>query len=157
MFRGLKLVHFAGLALVLGSIFTFIVISSLIEGANLENVAFGRKIISTGTRVLTIPGIWALAITGVLMGYKRYGLKQRYIQLKLLIAVVILVNGYFFVIPAVTLATGLAAQSLALGQLLEAYRSMYMQESIVGTINVIFIIAAAVIGVWRIGVKPTGA
>jgi hypothetical protein len=154
MFRGLKLVHFAGLAFVLGSISTFIVISVLIKGASLENIAFGRRIISTGTQVLTIPGIWVLAITGVLMGYKRYGLKQRYFQLKLLFAAIVLINGYLLVIPAVNLATELSARSLAQGQLLQTYRSMYVRESIVGTINIMLIFTAAVIAVWRTGVKP---
>lgn len=65
MLRGMKLVHFGGLVIFLGSILTFIVISALIEGASLENIAFGRKIIRTGTNVLTLPGMWALAITGV--------------------------------------------------------------------------------------------
>lgn len=78
MLRGLKLVHFGGLVIFLGSILTFIVISALIESASLEKIAFGRRIISTGTNVLTLSGMWVLAIAGVWMGYKRYGLKQRF-------------------------------------------------------------------------------
>ncbi|HVN49380.1 MAG TPA: hypothetical protein VMU30_11245 [Bacteroidota bacterium] len=76
MLRGLKIVHFCGLVLSLGSIFTFIVISALLEGASLENIVFGRKIISTGTNVLTVPGILVLAITGVLDGIQALWLEK---------------------------------------------------------------------------------
>jgi hypothetical protein len=105
----------------LGSILTFIVISALIEGASLENIAFGRKIISTGTNVLTLPGMWVLAITGVWMGYKRYGLKQRYFQIKLLLITLVVINAYFFIVPAATSATEIAVRSLAQGQLLPPF------------------------------------
>ena len=154
MLRGLKLAHLGGLAMVLGSISTFIVISALIEGASLENIAFGRKIISTGTSVLTLPGMCVLAITGLWMGYKRYGLKQRFFQLKLLLVTLAVANGYFFVLPLVTLATKMAARSLAQGQLLPEYKTMYIHESTFGTVNILIIVAAAVMGVWKIGVKP---
>lgn len=155
MSRVLKLIHLGGFVVSLGSIFTFIVISAVMEGASLGDIAFGRTIISTGTSVLALPGMWVLAVSGVWMGYKRYGLKQRFFQLKLLLVILVMINGYFFVIPLVTLATELAVQSLAQGQLLPAYKSLYMQESTVGTLNIVLIIAAAVVGVWRAGAKPT--
>ena len=43
--RALRLVHFGGLALFLGSIFTFIAVSSLTKQASLANLAFSRTII----------------------------------------------------------------------------------------------------------------
>jgi len=155
MVRILKLAHFSGLVMSLGSILTFIVISSLIEGTSLENIAFGRKIISAGTNVLTLPGMCALVITGVWMGYKRYGLKQRFFQLKLLIIMLIFINGYFFVRPLVNSATEIAARSFAQGQLLPEYMALYIQESTFGTVNILLIVAAAVIGVWKVGAKST--
>ena len=155
LLKGIKLAHFGGLVIFLGSILTFIVISALIEGASLENIAFGRKIISTGTQNLTFPGMWVLAITGVWMGYKRYGLKQRFFQFKLLFIALIVVNAYVFIVPAVNSATEIAVQSLARGQLLPEYKAAYIQESIFGAVNVILTIAASIIGVWKIGVKST--
>lgn len=155
MHRGLKLAHFGGLVIFLGSIITFVVVSALIHGASLENVAFGRKIISTGTNVLTLPGMWVLAITGVWMGYKRYGLKQRFFQLKLLIITLVVINAYFFVEPAATSATEIAARSLAQGHLLPEYKAAYLQETIFGAVNVLLTVAAAAIGVWKIGAKST--
>jgi hypothetical protein len=153
MIRLLKLAHFGGLVIFLGSIFTFIVISALIKDASLENIAFGRKIISTGTNFLTLPGMWVLAITGVWMGYKLYGLKQRFFQIKLMLITLIVINAYFFVVPTVTSATELACHSLAQGQFLPSYNTAYTQESIFGAVNVLLTVAAAVIGVWKIGAK----
>ena len=154
MLRGLKFAHIGGLVMVLGSILTFIVISTLMEGDSLENIAFGRKIISTGSNALTLPGMCVLAISGVLMGYKRYGLKQRFFQLKLLLIILVVINGYFFVLPLVTSATEFAIRSLAQGQLIPEYNALYIKESTFGTINIVIIVAAAVIGVWKIGAKP---
>ena len=89
------------------------------------------------------------------MGYKRYGLKQRFFQLKLLLITLVVINAYFFVVPAVTSATEIAVRSLAQGQLLPEYKAAYMQESIFGAVNVLLIVAAAVIGVWKVGAKST--
>ena len=155
MLRGLKLAHFGGLVIFLGSILTFIVISGLIEGASLENIAFGRKVISTGTNLLTLPGMWVLAVTGVWMGYKCYGLKQRFFQVKLLLITLVVINAYVFIVPAVTSATEIAIRSLAQGQLLPEYKTAYMQESIFGAVNVLLTMTAAVIGVWKVGAKST--
>lgn len=155
MLRVLKLAHFGGLVIFLGSILTFIVISTLIEGASLENIAFGRKIISTGTNILTLPGMWVLATTGVWMGYKRYGLRNRFFRLKLLLVTLVVINAHFFIVPAVNSATELAARSLAQGGLLPEYKTAYMQESIFGAVNVLLTVVAAVIGVWRVGAKST--
>jgi hypothetical protein len=151
MHRVLKMLHFGGLAIFLGSIITFTLISALIEDASLVNIAFGRKIISTGTKVLTLSGMWVLAVTGIWMGYKRYGLKQRFFQIKLLLIVLVVINAYVLVVPAVTSATEIAVQSLTQGQLPSEYKSMYIQESIFGAVNVLLTVAASVVGVWRIG------
>jgi UDP-N-acetylmuramyl pentapeptide phosphotransferase/UDP-N-acetylglucosamine-1-phosphate transferase len=92
MHKGLKLAHLGGLVIFLGSILTFVVISALIEDSSLENVVFGRQIISTGTKTLTLPGMWVIAVTGVWMGYKRYGPKRRYFQIKALIIILIAIH-----------------------------------------------------------------
>lgn len=155
MQRILKLLHLIGLTIFLGSIITFVVISNLIEGASLENILFGRDIISTGTYVLTIPAMWLIAVTGIWMGYKKYGIKNRFFQLKFFLILLIVLNAHFFVAPAVTLATDLAAQSYKQGKLFSSYYDAYMKESLFGAINVLLTITAAVIGVWRIGTKLT--
>lgn len=153
MNRGLKLAHLIGLILFLGSILTFIIVSLLIEGGDVETIAFGRQIISTGTHVLTLPGLWILAVTGIGMGYKQYGGNQQYFRIKAAIAFLVILNTYLFVAPAVTSATELAARSLAQGRLLQEYMNAYMQESVYGGINVLLAVAAMAVGVWKIGAQ----
>ena len=153
MLRALKLTHIVGLVIFLGSILTFVVISALIENASLENIAFGRRIISTGTSVLTLPGMWLIAVTGFCRGYLLYGWQQRFFQIKLLLVTLIILNAYLFIVPAATSATEIAVRSLAEGQLLPEYKAAYMRETIFGAVNVLLALTAAVVGVWRVGVK----
>jgi len=153
MLRALKLAHIVGLVIFLGSILTFIVISALIENASLENIAFGRRIISTGTSVLTLPGMWLIAVTGFCRGYLLYGWQQRLFQIKVLLVTLIIFNAYLFIVPAATSATEIAMRSLAEGQILPEYKAAYMQETIFGAVNVLLALTAAVVGVWRVGAK----
>lgn len=154
MIRMLKLAHIGGLVVFLGSIPTFTVISALTVDASLENIAFGRGVISTGTQMLTLPGMWMTVITGIWMGRKRYGLKQRFIRLKLLLVSLIVLNAHVLIVPAASMATEIAIRSLTHDRLLPAYTGAYLQESIFGAANVLLAVMAAVIGVWRLGVKP---
>jgi hypothetical protein len=151
MHQTLKLVHIFGLIIFLGSIFTFILISVLGKSAGLELVAYGRKIISTGTYTLTLVGMWMIAISGICMGYKGCNAKKRFLQIKLLLAALIMLNAYLFIVPAMNTATELATKSLLLGKLIPEYSGAYLRESIFGALNIILVTAAAVVGVWKIG------
>ena len=137
----------------MGSILTFVVISGLIENAPIENAVFGRQVISAGTSALTIPGLWVLAVTGLVMGLRRYGLKSRFFQIKLLVVALILVNAHFIIVPAVESATQLAIESRGTGELMPEYDNAYMRESVFGAVNVLLTLAAASIAVWRLGAK----
>lgn len=153
MRRGLKLAHYLGLVLFIGSIITFTLISTLIEGASLESVVFGRTVISTGTTHLTLPGLWMLIISGIGMGYLREGRQHSLLRWKLLFSALIVLNSYLMVVPAVSAATELAGQSLTAGHLLAAYHPAYLQESLFGAINVVLALALSVIGTWKLAQK----
>jgi hypothetical protein len=151
MIRLLKLIHFGGMILMLGSIFTFVLVSFLTKFASPDNLAFGRNIITVGTYLLTFPGIWMLLISGIWMGYLKYRFKSRFFKIKLVLGLLIILNGYLFVLPAVKLATTMANNSLTHGHLLPEYQAAYMQESIFGTINVLIAIIAMIVSIWKIG------
>ncbi len=148
MLRASRLAHVIGLVLTLGSISTFLVVSSVIDGAGVEGIALGRRIISAGTNALTIPGMCLLAAGGIGMGLLRYGARHRFFQLKLLLLVLIAVNGAVFVAPSVSAATELAVRSAAQGKLLVEYGPAYLRESIFGAVNVVLILVATVVGVF---------
>ena len=154
MFRLAKLAHFIGLAAFLGSILVFIVISNVSSNASLAELVTARKMISAGTDALTLPGMWLVAITGVWMGWRRHGFGQRFVQFKMALMVLMLLNAHLVVSPAVHGALDAATLSLAQGSLLPQYAAAYRQESIFGALNVVLILAAAVIGTWRMGLRP---
>ncbi len=151
MLRALRLAHIIGLVFTLGSISTFLIVSSVIDGAGVEGVALGRRIISAGTNALTIPGMCLLAMSGIGMGLLRYGVKHRFFQLKLLLLALVAVNGALFVAPSVRAATEIAVRSLGEGKLLAEYAPAYARESIFGAANIVFMLAAAIVGVWKAG------
>jgi hypothetical protein len=153
MFRVLRLAHVLGLVLSLGSILTFLVVSAVIEGTDVRSIALGRRIISAGTNALTIPGLGLLAVGGIGMVLLRSSLKERLFQLKLLLLVLVGINGALFVAPAVKAATEIAIRSEALGRLLAEYRPAYARESMFGAANVVLLLAAVLLGVWRAGTR----
>ncbi len=146
----LKLAHILGLVMFLGSILTFIVISSQITHASLENFAFSRNLISAGTSILTVPGLWAVVSTGFVLGYRKYGIHNRFFQLKALLATLILLNAQFLVVPAVQTATRIASQSLHEGRLLPIYSSAFLREEIFGAFNILLTLTAAAVALLKI-------
>lgn len=155
--RALRLAHFIGLAMFLGSILAFIVISNLGEDAPLAELAFGRRVISAGTYALTLPGMWLMALTGPLMGWRRYGLQSGFFRIKIVLMLVVVLNAHLMVVPAANEATQLALQAASAGQLGPAFHGAYLRETIFGTLNVLLILSAAAVGVWRIGAKRARA
>ena len=53
--RLLKLAHLLGLVLFLGSILSFIVLTTLADAGSISDLAFARRAISAGTTALTVP------------------------------------------------------------------------------------------------------
>ena len=152
MLRLCKLLHVLGWVLFLGSILTFILISIHTQGGPLGGLVLGRRLISSGTDLLTLPGLWMITVTGLWMSIQRSGPGQSFVQIKLVLAAATIINAHSVVRPAARSAMDLAARSRTQCQLLPAYRSAYVRESIAGSLNVAFTLAAAAVGVW----KPRG-
>lgn len=151
MNRAIRLLHAVGMTLFLGSIFAFVVASTVIENADLATLAAGRRIIATGTDMLTVPGLGILLASGLWMGLRGYGLRSRFFQIKLGIGVLVLVNAALLVVPNVHAATQWAIRSLADGNLHSEFGLAYGRETIFGIVNVVLAFAAAVVGIWRVG------
>ena len=156
MLRASRLAHIVGVVMAVGSISTFLVVSAVIDGGPVEGIALGRRIISTGTNVLTLPGLGLVGGSGLWMGWRRYGPRHRFFRLKLLLAALIAANGLFFVVPSVARATEIAVRSLAQGRLQPEYGPAYVRESAFGAANVVLLLTAVVLGVWRAGAASGG-
>jgi len=153
MLRILKLVHLLGLTLFLGSISSFILISGLLEGASLELLVFGRRFIDSGTRLLTIPCLWMICLSGLWLALARRATGGGFVRIKLAIGILMVLNTHLLITPAVHAALDIATRSLAAGAVLPQFQDAYLRESIAGAVNVAFALVAVVVGVWKLGVQ----
>lgn len=154
-----RLLHYVGMILTLGSILTYVVISRLLAGADLDALAFGRTIIREGTLYLTLPGMWLVVLTGAFLTARRYGfLASRWLDLKLALGIGALLNAHLVIVPATETLLVLARDSAATGTLHSDYLATYWyRESIPGAINVACMLAAMALGIWRPGGRPARA
>ncbi|MDH5655526.1 MAG: hypothetical protein OEZ34_06430 [Spirochaetia bacterium] len=147
IFRLIKVIHLLSLVSFLGSILTFIFISTMIDDAPMSEVHAGRKFIAEGTAGLTMPALWAMILTGLISGYKKFGFRSRFFQIKAGAAALLLINAYLFIIPSVNEATEIALRSADI--LPVEYSAAYMKESLFGAANVILTITTIMIAVWK--------
>ncbi len=156
MERFFKVVHFLGITLFLGSIFTFVVVSSLSKGASLADLVFARRLISAGTSSLTLPGMWLILASGIVLTLRGKGFwRHNWLNMKHIIIVIVALNAYFVVVPAVDSALELAQRSFSQGALNPSYDAAYMKESVFGGINVLLVLLAMVAAIWKFGERVT--
>ena len=72
-FKTLLVLHFIGLALVIGVRLAMFVIEHATGGGSLQALADGRDLMGTLARTLTAPGFWLTIVSGVGMLVLRYG------------------------------------------------------------------------------------
>ncbi len=156
MRRTARFVHYLGVALFLGSIFSFIVASSVTATSDLAALAAARRVISAGTMFLTLPGLALLVVSGAVLSATSNGLKSRWVQVMALAAAVIVVNAVFVVVPAGRTATALAQSAVSTGDLATGFGAAYMTESVAGGANIVLALIATAAGVWRMEARrPT--
>ena len=148
----IKLFHYVGCTMFSGSILTFLAISTLTKNASLDDLVFARQIISAGTTTLTLPGMWMIVITGVLMTVRTYGFfKYTWLNLKHLIIVTVVLNAHLIIVPTADSALHMARLSLAHVTLLSYYNFASSKESVFGAFNVLMILFSIFVGIWNIG------
>jgi hypothetical protein len=158
MRRTARFIHYLGLALFLGSIFSFIVASSVTATSDLAALAAARRVISAGTLFLTLPGLVLLIVSGSVLSATSNGLKSRWVQIMAVAAAVIVVNAVSVVVPAGRAATALAQSSVSTGVLATGFGAAYMTESVAGGVNIVLALIATAAGVWRMeSRRPTAA
>ena len=152
MKRVARLAHIVGLVLLLGSILTFLVASSVGEKGGVVELAVARRIISTGTQLLTLPGLVLLVVSGAaLVGLGTGAWKEWPVRAMALSVAGIIANGVLVVLPFVRSATALAEASLAAGHLVPGYQHAYRMETLAGDINIALVLVALITGVLGLG------
>jgi hypothetical protein len=155
MRQTLRFIHLIGLVLFLGSILTFVVASSVPAAADVASLVVARRVISTGTNVLTLPGLGLLIVTGVGLAWGQLRPRDhRWLQVMVFAAGLIALNGLLFVLPAVRSASALIEEARSLGTVTEAYTRAYVRESSAGSVNVLLGLVAMVAGV--VGTRRAG-
>lgn len=150
MKKFMKLFHHLGIVIFLGSIITFTSISIIVKDRPLTDLLFAREIIKTGSYYLTVTGLALLFISGavlLLMEYRTPG--HFWLSIKKVLTLLLILNTFIFILPAVNSALDLAKESLVKGELLPGYNSAYVKESVFWGINVFLALAAIVVSFWR--------
>jgi hypothetical protein len=132
MYKIIKSLHFVGLTLFLGSIWVFIV-----QGTPMSSIAitnYVRLEIVTLIKILTIPGLVIMILTGIAMVITRPALlKTTFFKVKIIIPMIILFNANY--ILHIAKESARIVQYLPNSQpLLE---TLLMRESIIGAVNVL--------------------
>ncbi|NIY83005.1 hypothetical protein [Vibrio hepatarius] len=127
----LKVIHLLSFAVFLGSISTYIFFGEIIAKDDLVAMGFNRDWVSTGTAYLTIGSMWITGITGMLMSGVP---KKRWLWAKVFGFILIVLNTYIFIYPAIVLSR------TALNDNSELFQSAMLQEAIFGAVNLLLII-----------------
>ena len=116
--RVLLLVHFVGLTLSLGTIFTNVLIERHTGSGSLEQLSFGRDLVNLSSQYLIQSGFLIMVFSGILLTLLRYGIRAPFwAWLKLGLSVVIFAVVIFALDPARSVATEWAHWSAQHGQL----------------------------------------
>ncbi|MBI4948720.1 MAG: hypothetical protein HY955_01080 [Deltaproteobacteria bacterium] len=153
MDKAIKFLHLVGMALFLGSIAVFTLISELIKDSTLPDLAFGRAITSSGIAYITLPGLWLVVASGLFMVLRGRGLSEAWLKLKLALAILIVLNAHFIIVPAANRALAAATASVEAGSLSPVFRKALLTESVAGGINVAMAVIAMISGVVKFGRK----
>ncbi|UXI03685.1 hypothetical protein [Photobacterium sp. TY1-4] len=134
----LKTIHLVSLCIFLGSIATYIFLGELVPESNQMALALNRQWVLQSTTYLTIIAMCITGLTGVLLsGIPR----ARWIQIKLIGFVGILLNTFFFVYPAIQSSVEL------LGKDEQGFEAALMNEAIFGGVNILLILILIVIAI----------
>jgi uncharacterized membrane protein len=143
--------HLLGLVMFLGSIIGYIVVNGMSgKSANLEVVSFAKDFVYLGTRIITVPGMWILILTGIILSYSS-GYKigaNGWLKAKLLISLFIILNATFLIVPATKELAHIAADSVVKVALNPNMSKFQMKEDIFGTINVIGILVNLILVIY---------
>ena len=151
-----RLLHLIGLVMFLGSILPFIAMNAFVGASTDALLIFHqRQFVSVVTWSLTVPGMWILVIAGGMTAFAgKYRLVEyRWLAAKLVLAILILINGTFFIAPLVDQVTSIAEQSAVQGQLLPTYLPLKAKEDIFGMANFLMILIAIFLAIFKPGFR----
>jgi hypothetical protein len=149
-FKTLLVLHFIGLALVIGVRFANFVIEHATSAGSLEALAQGRELMGMLALTLTAPGFWLTIVSGVGMIVLRYGKNvPRWVWAKVALTVTAMVLALTRVAPALNAARKWARESAEQGHLLPQLHVSISQVTLYGGIVFTLILLVVPIAVWK--------
>ena len=154
MYKIAKALHRLGLAMFLGSILGHVSVG-FVPGAKdrAEAMLFGRQAIEIATWSLTVPGLALLIVTGLVMtlqGGLGFG-RWRWLTVHQTIAVLILLNAAFVLVPVGSDLLDLASEIVRGGGSMEAFRALGGRERMFGAANLVLALFTIFVAVLRPG------
>ncbi|GLT19123.1 hypothetical protein GCM10007938_29050 [Vibrio zhanjiangensis] len=135
-----KIVHVIALSVFLGTIISYVLIG-ILSGEN--NFSFSRDVVLTGTQYLTIPALWIVGFSGIMLSKKSF---QGWKKAKIFGFLLIMFNTHFVILPAIKDSI----ESLNLGDLIALDNALFV-EAIAGSINLLLIVLTIIVAVTKWG------
>lgn len=157
-FRVLLVLHFVGLALLIGVRFADYVIENRTAHSSLQILAFGRDLTFAINRTLALPGFLTIASTGIAMTLLRYGRRPPiWVWIKVTLNILAFFVVSPFVAPALTATRKWAHWSADHNQLAPQYQQSASQAALFGSIIFVLFLANIPVAVWKpfLSVKPS--
>ena len=143
-------VHFVGLTLCLGTIFTNILIERHTRGGSLELLSIGRDLVTLSSHNLIQSGFLITVFSGILITLLRYGLRAPlWTWIKLGLSLVILTMVIFALDPASTAATEWARLSAERGRLVPEYLDSVARAGRYGAAVLLLLLVTAIVAIWK--------
>jgi hypothetical protein len=149
-FRTLLVLHFIGLALIIGVRFANFGIEHATGGGSLQVLALGRDLMGVLARTLTLPGFLLTLVTGIGMVILRYGRRvPGWVWLKVTLTAVSLALATSMVAPALEAARKWAHWSVEHGLLAPQVHDSVAQVTLYGGIVFVLILLTIPVAVWK--------
>ncbi|MCW8930822.1 MAG: DUF2269 family protein [Gammaproteobacteria bacterium] len=140
-------IHVVGTIMYIGTILAHIA-SGIIAGTNVEAVYHMAIFQETTAYIFILPGIILKTVSGFVM-YVQYDKKPMWLKIKIALAAFLAFNAFFLLTPLMPELRMLAEESLKAGALTDAYKAKEHTAMLVGMSNVIPLILAMVMGVFK--------
>ncbi len=149
-FRTLLVLHFIGLALVVGIRFANFGIEHATSGGSLQVLALGRDLMGVLARTLTLPGFLLTVVTGIGMVILRYGKRvPGWVWVKVSLTAVALAIATSMVAPALEAARKWAHWSVEHGLLAPQVHDSAAQVTLYGGMVFVLILLTIPVAVWK--------
>jgi uncharacterized membrane protein len=156
MNKTLKVAHFVGLALFLGSIPGHILLGRLADpAADLQGFALLMHANYVNGLAFTLPGLFLMLLTGIVLMLRR-GLtpnRYRWMAVKLMLVSLIALNATFILRPLAGEIADTAGASVSAGSLPAGFADLERREGIFGAVNLAMILAVVGLTVFKPGLR----